>query len=70
MDRWRNCKNPPSHGFTVLLLVDGDYYVGWWDEDLEGGHWYVPGMNAIFDMNPTHWMPLPDRPRGVKEPEV
>ena len=67
-ERWHSCKKGhPKHGDDVLLLIRGAYYLGYWDDELERGHWRVHDMHSMFDMKPTHWVELLKRPRGVKE---
>jgi hypothetical protein len=64
--RWNKCNRLPQIEDDVLLLVDGMYYIGCWEKELEGGMWWVYGMHSMFDMKPTHWRYLPKRPRSVK----
>jgi len=66
-DRWNRCDRfIPKGDYDVLLIVDGMYYIGHWDSELEDGHWYVYGMDSMFDMKPSHWRHLPERPRVAK----
>lgn len=66
--KWRPIETAPKDGGALLVWVNGwpvtaaqyceDGYG--WDEDQPG--WYDP----FFDVwiNPTHWMPLPEPPKG------
>lgn len=45
------------HAF--LLLFDLDWYIGWWH--MKQG-WQTHGPYGVKEINPTHWMLMPDRP--------
>ncbi len=68
MTRWVNAKRKlPAPDTYVLVVVKGVVYVGWWDSDMESrGHWIIPDCGPMFNMKPTHWMPMPKLPRGVR----
>ena len=67
---WRDAKKfKPDHEEIVLLWMRGDYHVGYWDTQLEGGHWWVKDC-CMFDMRPSHWMELPKWPKGQKRPPL
>lgn len=63
--KWRPIETAPKDGAWVLLYScfstkKPDCGVARWDER----YWLLAaeyGVKAIFE-NPTHWMPLPDRP--------
>lgn len=65
--RWIPCSEPPTeHGFYHEILLygkDGNYAVGWYDED------YFT-WDDRFDMDtPVAWMPLPEPWRGEEHGE-
>jgi hypothetical protein len=67
-DGWRRCdRSHPHNDEDVLCLNDtGEYFIGRWDEDLEGGRWRLYGEGPLFDQNPLYWQRLADRPKIVK----
>lgn len=55
---------PKQDGKHVLLFGDGDDFeecviVGWWDVDRDR---WMP-FHGYAQVNPTHWMPLPEPPK-------
>lgn len=73
--RWRDISECPKDGTHIILLIDGEAIEGWykkekWHTD-EKSSWNVISMSShgcgcCGDENdlPTHFMPLPDTPRG------
>jgi Protein of unknown function (DUF551) len=59
---WYSIETAPKDGTEILAYIpmDGINIVYWkssgWD--------YVSGQSN-FDINPTHWMPLPDLPKQI-----
>jgi hypothetical protein len=68
---WRPISEAPKDGATILgykrgFFARGDYRVVRWATEDEAagydGYWdMVPGVTA---WTPTHWMPLPEPPKG------
>lgn len=42
-----------------LLLFDTDWFIGWWHPKWG---WTTECTEGMFQINPTHWLPIPDRP--------
>ena len=66
MSTWQPIETAPNAPETVLLLVDGEVYSGYRQED---GDWIFPfadyhgcGCCSFCGDKPTHWMPLPTPP--------
>ena len=63
VQEWISVKDRLPERYTRILLwaeMDGDISMGVLDDRRE---WYVPGYeNKPF--NATHWMPLPQPPKG------
>ena len=62
MGEWQPIETAPSkpldrHGYgpTVLLWVEGELAIGFWDDDF--GRFYIETLDR--HPQPTHWMPLP-----------
>jgi Protein of unknown function (DUF551) len=51
-----------GYGPPVLLWVDGQWGIGFWDDDF--GNLYVayPEQHRDRELSPSHWMPLPEPP--------
>lgn len=49
----------PKEPTNLLLVFDGDWYVGWWNAK---GFWATYGNDGWVAITPTHWLPLPPRP--------
>ena len=68
MTHWQPIDTAPKDGSDILVAdKDGDMAVVYWHA---GGHFELTfqGLYAAegeFE-NPTHWMPLPDPPRGTQ----
>jgi len=67
-DGWYRCDDlhPADDEEVLCLNEDGGYYIGWWDDELEGGRWRLRGADAMFDEKPWYWQRLPARPKRVK----
>ena len=46
----------PEEGASPESCIE----VIWWEPNIDGGVWY----QGHHDVNPTHWMPLPEPPRS------
>lgn len=55
---WRPIESAPKDGSSVLLFVPSYQCVGSWLNTIEGGEW----CSGEWDVEPTHWMPLPSPP--------
>lgn len=68
---WQPIETAPRNGKEILCLcANGDCHVVY-------GHYYNGGLShewAQFagdkSFNPTHWMPLPEPPTGLQQPEA
>ena len=47
-----------------IVLTDGGYFiVGFWQEGRGWtAGWSVNGMSVLLELQPTHWMHLPEKP--------
>lgn len=79
MDWWRPIETAPKDGTTILLAVPGWKLAVtgyWWDhQTITNGKvvshtqkWSYGSLYANNDVDPTHWMPLPELPLD-KSPE-
>jgi len=63
--KWETIETAPKDGTYVLVYhhrwnsVTKDMEIAHWRSD-QGG-WMT---NESFNMQPSHWMPLPDQPKG------
>ena len=60
---WQPADTAPKDGTQILIAVAGDEYeVAWayWNERWR--IWVLPMTNRAYQMEPTHWMPLPAPP--------
>jgi hypothetical protein len=61
-DCWISVKDRmPSDGDSVLVWGCGFIEIGWYNEDLRT--WQAEDFN-YDDGEVTHWMPLPEPPKG------
>jgi hypothetical protein len=66
MSEWKPISTAPRDG-TSILIWDAEsleMFIAYWNEsaDPEPAFWVARcDMQSIFE--PTHWMPLPNRPR-------
>ena len=57
---WQPISTAPKDGTKILVWVDGAYMV-YFDEDME--RWTTDGKTIFVRFFPTHWMPIPARPK-------
>jgi len=62
MSQWISVDTPPDTDRDVLILVDGECSVGWynvirqvWVDPTDTDRWHDPRV--------THWMELPEKPQ-------
>ena len=63
MSEWRPIETAPKDGTQLLLCVGGWRFIGWWGQQY--GNLYPPSWcegERGENLQPTHWMPLPDAP--------
>ena len=66
MMEWQTIETAPKDGTNILLYVfshEPDYGVGYWN----GDYWSMTvHADRLYDEfgSPTHWMPLPEPPKG------
>ena len=64
--RWMPIETAPRKNCEPVLLIDeGNYYVGYWISSPP--MWIEPGAGRI---TPTHWMPLPPPPQETEGGEA
>ena len=53
---------PEENGYYLVYTkygyIEVEWYKTWDDDDLDGGYWWE------FEGLVTHWMPLPEAPKG------
>jgi hypothetical protein len=66
MGNWKAIDEDARNSGPVLLgWVNFDASVGFWDDDTGEWCWLNSDMQCEpYMTQPTHWMPLPERPRG------
>jgi hypothetical protein len=76
---WQPIETAPKDGTRILLWDTDEAVIAKWDDISMGGAkgWQVAVVNMIGDVNyydaafnPTHWMPLPEPPRGYADSAV
>jgi hypothetical protein len=68
---WQPIETAPKEFGPDILVWDGQFVtLAWWhgDEDEEEQYWRDSTAPDHSDgrLNPTHWMPLPEPPKGTK----
>lgn len=60
---WQPIETAPKDGTQIIIAVAGDEYEpGWaWWSALRRA-WFIPNTSIAYQMEPTHWMPLPPPP--------
>jgi hypothetical protein len=70
---WQPIETAPKDGTRILLWDTDEAVIAKWGEISMGGAegWQIAVVNMVGDVNyyeaafnPTHWMPLPEPPRG------
>ena len=71
-DYWQPIDTAPKKGNVLLFLGEDKICVGYWDACYAEGGWGYNGNSgwvidggeecALFHADPTHWMPLPNKP--------
>lgn len=71
MSEWKPIETAPKDG-TWFLVIDPDSSMCWapygfcsWQTDYSG-HSYWAEEDTSEEIQPTHWMPLPDPPENVE----
>ncbi len=60
---WHPIETAPKDGTKVLLSNSEDVFSGCWVEStLRGFEWWSGEQGGT--VKPTHWMPLPEPPKG------
>ena len=66
MNQWISVNDRlPKHRGDVLIFYDkhgGEYGIGWFSCENHDPYWVMGG--AMLPYNVTHWMPLPEPPKG------
>ena len=63
MTEWQPIETAPKYGVSVLACSRRDVQVLRWVDLDHGGHW-GRASHDIPAWQPTHWMPLPNPPKG------
>jgi len=74
MDQWQPIETAPKDRRILLYQSGGggEYYTPawqkiftgfWWDDWYENEHFWTADEDRGFEVNPTHWMPLPAPPK-------
>jgi len=69
---WQPIETAPKDGkrFLIWSAIDG-MEIGYWSTSLwvkKGGAWIIyEARSDTIELEPTHWMPLPEPPKGEKE---
>ena len=64
--QWREIESAPKNGKQVLLFDDGEgVCIGQYTNFYESSLWSNDQRNLTLD--PTHWMPLPQPPKGGQD---
>lgn len=71
--KWQPIETAPKDGTNILLYEPKnefnppEYFVGRWEKSRDpfiyGTSWECSEYGA-FNHHPTHWIPLPDAPKG------
>lgn len=66
---WQPIETAPRDGSGMLFFakVNGRAFVftGGYDSHWSGQCWVADNRRVPSDFHPTHWMPLPDPPKGT-----
>jgi hypothetical protein len=63
-DKWQPIETKPRDHFAVLVWGLYGPCVAFLDVTWK---WFVHEGEEPLDWEPTHWMPLPERPRSITE---
>ena len=55
---------PQENGRYLTANKRWDDKINVFDLWFDGGFWYVDRDDAVFDFEVTHWMPMPNPPKG------
>ena len=55
---------PQENGRYLTANKRWDDKINVFDLWFDGGFWYVDGEDDVFDFEVTHWMPMPNPPKG------
>ena len=55
---------PQENGRYLTANKRWDDKINVFDLWFDGGFWYVDGEDDVFDFEVTHWMPMPQPPKG------
>ena len=55
---------PQKNGRYLTANKRWDDKINVFDLWFDGGFWYVDGEDDVFDFEVTHWMPMPNPPKG------
>ena len=79
MADWQPIETAPKDGTRILLWDTDEVVIAKWDDISMGGAegWQIAVVNMLSGLkhyeaafNPTHWMPLPEPPRGHADSAV
>ena len=62
---WQPIETAPKDGTQIIIAVAGDEYEpswAWWSDRHRA--WFIPHTSIAYQMEPTHWMPLPPPPEA------
>lgn len=60
---WREIGTAPRDGTQILICIAGDEYEPAWAFWSDRFHnWFIPTTNVVYQMEPTHWQPMPEPP--------
>jgi hypothetical protein len=63
---WQPIETAPKDGTHILAWPCWDivYVVKWTNRGQYGSYWVEASGEEYSDADPTHWMPLPEPPKG------
>ena len=66
VQEWISVKDrlPQENGRYLTANKRWDDKINVFDLWFNGGFWYVDGEDDVFDFEVTHWMPMPNPPKG------
>ena len=66
VQEWISVKDrlPEENGRYLTANKRWDDKISVFDLWFDSGFWYIDGKDDVFDFEVTHWMPMPNPPKG------